>query len=105
MARGRPLDVEHELLEAFKQNGLVSEYLVSVLPAALWRMPPPNGRGRSLAAIIAHMQSVRRMFARTGGARAACSRSKSLDPRAGLPGVPALHRGSGALVRDGDRRP
>jgi uncharacterized damage-inducible protein DinB len=77
MARGRPLDVEHELLEAFKQNGLVSEYLVSVLPAALWRMPPPNGRGRSLAAIIAHMQSVRRMFARTGGAR---------------PGPPALDR-------------
>ena len=69
MARGRPLDVERELLEAFRQNGLVNEYLVSALPAGLWRTPPPNGRGRSVAAIIAHMQSVRRTFARMGGAR------------------------------------
>jgi len=69
MASGRPLEVEQELIEVFKQNGLVNEYLMSVLPAALWHMPPPNGRGRSLAAIVAHMQSVRRMFARMCGAR------------------------------------
>jgi len=30
---------------------------------------PPSGRGRSIAAIVAHMQSVRRTFARMGGAR------------------------------------
>jgi uncharacterized damage-inducible protein DinB len=77
MARGRPLEVEQELLEVFKHNGLVNEYLLSVLPTALWRTPPPSGRGRSLAAIVAHMQSVRRMFARMGGAR---------------PGPPALDR-------------
>jgi hypothetical protein len=38
MAKRRALDVEQELLEVFKQNGLVNEYLVKVLPAALWRM-------------------------------------------------------------------
>jgi uncharacterized damage-inducible protein DinB len=69
MPRGRPLDVERELLEAFRQSGHVSEYLVEVLPAALWRMRPPGDRGRSIAAIVAHMQSVRRTFARMGGAR------------------------------------
>jgi uncharacterized damage-inducible protein DinB len=69
MARGRPLEVEQELLEAFAQSGLVNEYLVSVLPDALWRAAPPSGRGRSIAAIVAHMQSVRRTFARLGGAR------------------------------------
>ena len=69
MAKGRPLEVERELLEAFRQSGLVSEYLVNVLPAALWRTAPPSGRGRSMAAIVAHMQSVRRTFARMGGAR------------------------------------
>ena len=68
MPKGRPLDVEQELLEAFRQSGRVSEYLVEVLPAALWRTPPPGGRGRSIAAIVAHMQSVRRTFARIGGA-------------------------------------
>ena len=69
MPRGQPLDVERELLEAFRLSGRVSEYLVEVLPSDLWRTPSPSGRGRSIAAIVAHMQSVRRMFARMGGAR------------------------------------
>jgi len=69
MARGQPLDVERELVESFRQCGLVNEYLVGVLPPALWRAAPPTGRGRTIAAIVAHMQSVRRTFARMGGAR------------------------------------
>ncbi|HEY6867964.1 MAG TPA: DinB family protein [Candidatus Eisenbacteria bacterium] len=69
MARGRPLDVENELLEAFRHSGRVSEHLIAILPPALWRAEPPSGRGRSIAAIVAHMQGVRRMFARMGGAR------------------------------------
>ena len=69
MARGRPLEVEEELLEAFRRSGRVSEYLVRVLPVRIWRADPPGGRGRSIAAIVAHMQSVRRTFARMGGAQ------------------------------------
>jgi uncharacterized damage-inducible protein DinB len=69
MGKGRPLEVERELLEAFRQSGLVNEFLVKALPPALWRSNPPNGRGRSIAAIVAHMQGVRRTFARMGGAR------------------------------------
>lgn len=69
MARGRALDVEQELLEAFRHSGRVNEYLVSALPARLWRAAPPTGRGRSIVAIVAHMQGVRRTFARLGGAR------------------------------------
>jgi uncharacterized damage-inducible protein DinB len=69
MARKRPLEIEQELLEEFEHNGRVNEYLVSVLPDAIWRMPPPDGRGRTIAAIMAHIQSVRRTFARMGGAR------------------------------------
>ena len=69
MARGRPLEVEAELLEAFLRSARVTEYLVSALPQALWRMAPPSGRGRTIAAIVAHVQGVRRTFARMGGAR------------------------------------
>ena len=47
----------------------MNEYLVGILPTELWRADPPTGRGRSLAAIVAHMHGVRRMFARMGGAR------------------------------------
>src|SRR4029453_17310502 len=69
MPKGRPLDVERELLEEFERNGRVNEYLVSVLPDALWRLPPPGGRGRTIAAIVAHIQSGRRTFVRLRGAR------------------------------------
>jgi uncharacterized damage-inducible protein DinB len=84
MPKGRPLDVERELLEAFRQSGLVNEYLLRVLPASLWRTPPPSGRGRSMAAIVAHMQGVRRTFARMGGAQ---------------PGPPSLDRKRSTPVR------
>jgi hypothetical protein len=64
----RPLDTKVELLEAFDYSFRVSEYLVGALPKRLWRANPPGGNGRSIAAIVAHMQSVRRTFAKMGGA-------------------------------------
>jgi uncharacterized damage-inducible protein DinB len=98
MAKGRPLDVEQELVEAFRQNGLVNEYLVNVLPTALWRANPPSGRGRSIAATVAHMQSVRRMFARMGGARPG---PPSLDRKTSTPlqAQKALHQSTEDLAR------
>jgi uncharacterized damage-inducible protein DinB len=68
MPRGRPLEVELELVEAFRRCGLATEYLVGILPDRIWRLPPPTGRGRTIAAIVAHIQGVRRTFARLGGA-------------------------------------
>ncbi len=84
MAKGRPLELERELLEAFRQSGLATEYLVKVLPRAQWRTAPPSGRGRSMAAIVAHIQSVRRTFARMGGVR---------------PGPPSLDRNRSTPVQ------
>jgi uncharacterized damage-inducible protein DinB len=63
------LEVEQELIEAFKRSCEATEYLVRVLPVAIWRLPPPGGRGRTIAAIIAHIQGVRRTFVRVGGLR------------------------------------
>jgi uncharacterized damage-inducible protein DinB len=68
MPSAEPLDLARELLEEFGHCCRVSEYLVEVLPSSLWRAEPPGGKGRSIAAMVAHMQSVRRMFAKTGGA-------------------------------------
>jgi uncharacterized damage-inducible protein DinB len=77
MAVRKPLDLERELLEAFDHSGRVTEHLVRVLPPGVWRAAPPDGRGRTIAAIVAHMQGVRRTFVKMGGAAAA---------------PPALHR-------------
>jgi uncharacterized damage-inducible protein DinB len=71
MAVRRPLETERELLEAFEHSGLVTEYMIGRVPRALWRAEAPDGGRRSIAAIVAHMQSVRRTFAKMGGARPA----------------------------------
>jgi uncharacterized damage-inducible protein DinB len=98
MPRGRPLDVEQELLDAFRHSGRVNEYLVIVLPESLWLAAPPTGRGRSIAAIVAHMQGVRRTFARMGGARPG---PPSLDRRVASPAQArrAFQRSTEDLVR------
>ena len=83
MAKGRPLDVERELLEAFTRSGRVSEYLVSVLPAALWRTPLPSGRGRSIAIIVAHMAECPANVRAHGrcAARSTVARSRAFNAR------------------------
>jgi uncharacterized damage-inducible protein DinB len=84
----RPLDTKVELLEAFDYSFRVSEYLVGALPKRLWRANPPGGNGRSIAAIVAHMQSVRRTFAKMGGAPVALAldrnRSTAAEARRAL---------------------
>jgi uncharacterized damage-inducible protein DinB len=68
MPVAQPLDLERETLESFEHCCRVSEYVVEVLPPRIWHAKPPDGKGRSIAAIVAHMQSVRRIFAKMGGA-------------------------------------
>jgi uncharacterized damage-inducible protein DinB len=80
MAVRQPLDPKAELLEAFDHSARVSEYLVGVLPSRLWQADPPEGGGRSIAGIVAHMQSVRRTFAKMGGVSVA-----GLDRRRSTP--------------------
>jgi uncharacterized damage-inducible protein DinB len=70
VAKGRPLDVAQELLEAFRRSGVVNGYLFGAIPANLWTAPPPGRpKGRTIAAIAAHIEGVRRTFARMGGDR------------------------------------
>lgn len=69
MPVAQPLDPRRELLDAFEHSCRVSEYVVKVLPSRVWRPEPPDSRGRSIAAIVAHIQSVRRTFAKMGNAR------------------------------------
>ena len=73
MATGRELNLETEIVEAFERSGQVTEYLVSILPRDLWQQPSPSGRGRTIAAMVAHIHGVRRTFAKMGGAAPAPS--------------------------------
>jgi uncharacterized damage-inducible protein DinB len=98
MARGRPLEVGQELIEAFRRSGMASVYLASVLPEPIWRMAPSGGRGRTISAIFAHLQGVRRTFARFGGVRPG---PPALDRNRATPAAAAraLHRSTQDLAR------
>jgi len=54
--------LSHALLNAFDTNDKINQYLLENLPAAAWRAEPPDGKGRTIAAIVAHMHNVRVMW-------------------------------------------
>lgn len=53
------------LLHAFYTNDRINQYLLENLPAEAWRTEPPGGKGRTIAAIVAHMHNVRVMWLKT----------------------------------------
>lgn len=50
------------LLNAFNTNNRINQYLIDNLPTAAWKAKPPDGKGRTIAAIVAHMHNVRVMW-------------------------------------------
>jgi len=50
------------LLNAFDTNDRINHYLIDNLPDAAWRAKPLDGKGRTIAAIVAHMHNVRVMW-------------------------------------------
>jgi uncharacterized damage-inducible protein DinB len=50
------------LLESFATNDRINRYLIESLPSESWTAKPPDGKGRTIAAIVAHMHNVRVMW-------------------------------------------
>jgi|SRR5215472_109248 len=50
------------LLSAFHTNDRINHYLIENLPTAAWKAKPPGDKGRTIAAIAAHMHNVRVMW-------------------------------------------
>jgi len=50
------------LLTSFDTNDRINQYLIENLPTEAWRAEPPAGKGRTIAAIVAHMHNVRVMW-------------------------------------------
>ena len=64
MAKLVPADfsVSDALLAAFDTNDKINQYLLENLPVEAWRAEPPEGKGRNIASIAAHMHNVRVMW-------------------------------------------
>jgi uncharacterized damage-inducible protein DinB len=50
------------LVGTFETNDRINHYLIESLDAAAWDAKPPEGKGRTIAAIVAHMHNVRVMW-------------------------------------------
>jgi uncharacterized damage-inducible protein DinB len=61
-ADGAAYSLSDSLLSAFDTNDRINQYLLENLPAEAWRAKPPEGKGRTIAAIVAHMHNVRVMW-------------------------------------------
>lgn len=50
------------LLNAFETNNRINRYLIENLPTEAWKAKASDGKGRTIAAIVAHMHNVRLMW-------------------------------------------
>jgi len=50
------------LLDAFDTNNRINQYLIDSIEPAAWKAKPPDGKGRTISAIVAHMHNVRVMW-------------------------------------------
>ena len=55
------------LLAAYATNNRINEFLIRNVPDAAWRLKPPGGKGREIAAMVAHIHNVRLMWLKSAG--------------------------------------
>jgi uncharacterized damage-inducible protein DinB len=51
----------------FAANNRINEYLIRAVPDAAWRATPPGVKGRTIAAMAAHIHNVRVMWLKSVG--------------------------------------
>lgn len=60
--KSAPFDLTSALLHAFDTNEKVNQLLLDQLSPDVWHAEPPNGKGRDVCAIVAHIHNVRVMW-------------------------------------------
>ena len=57
VAKAHRVEVSAALLEAYSASARINQYLVERLHPAVWRAPSPFPKGRTVAALVAHMHN------------------------------------------------
>jgi uncharacterized damage-inducible protein DinB len=65
-----PLSPADAVLRSFAIHNRIHLYLLNAVSPEAWNAPPPGGKGRTLAALIAHVHSVRLMWLKAAGVKA-----------------------------------
>ncbi|MGB8976266.1 MAG: DinB family protein [Terriglobales bacterium] len=78
MPKNPPVILADALLGAFDTNDRINHYLIDNLPDEAWRAEPPDGKGRDIASIVAHMHNVRVMWLKAAGGKASPERDAKI---------------------------
>jgi uncharacterized damage-inducible protein DinB len=62
-----PFVIADALIAAYATNNRINVYLVRNLPEEAWRAKPPEGKGRDVASMVAHIHNVRLMWLKAVG--------------------------------------
>ncbi len=65
----QPLSLADSLVRALDINCRITLYLVENLDPGAWHTPTLDGKGRKVAAIVAHLHNVRRMWLKAAGSK------------------------------------
>jgi uncharacterized damage-inducible protein DinB len=74
-------DLRDSVLGAWRTNSRVTAYLVDQLPAALWDVPVPGARRRTVRMIAAHFHNSRSRWIRTLGEEHGIAAPRLVDVR------------------------
>lgn len=61
-AAANDFNLAEAVLNSFDTNNKICGYMVEGIEADVWNAEPPSGKGRTIAAIVAHMHNVRVMW-------------------------------------------
>ena len=64
LAAPAAIDYRQALLETYAVNDRINQILIEHLDPGAWRAKPPLGKGRTIAAIFAHVHNIRRKWLR-----------------------------------------
>ena len=63
------LSAANAILRSFTIHNRIHLYLLDALAPEVWFATPPGGKGRTLAALVSHMHSVRLMWLKAAGVK------------------------------------
>jgi uncharacterized damage-inducible protein DinB len=85
------------VLGSFAIHNRIHLYLLDALAPEIWSAAPPGGKGRSIAALISHIHSVRLMWLKAAGVKAL---PQPLDKESSVPSAKKALNESSAAMHD-----
>ena len=100
MGKARPIPpLPEAVLETFRTNDKITRFLVESLDEKAWRAEPPTGKGRTVAAIVAHIHNVRHMWLTVSAKGVKCPPKVDRDKVTRAQALKALER-SGRVMAE-----